>query len=344
MREERGKGWLRSGGAPGKRGLSAVLSLAFLLPLAGIPSAAPPPERKVLAVMSYHRGNTWQDEEREGIDSLLTGVDVTYFYLDTKRNIEDGPARAAEAFALYEKLRPDAVLAADDHAQAMFVVPYLSGKVETPVVFLGVNDDASRYGFPSENVTGILEVKHVGESLALAQILVPSLQRVDVLYKDNRSNRMNVAQMRKKEASYSVKVVQYLSPETFTEALDIVLSPEREADAFFTFNLTGLTDEDGRPMEAAEIVRLLSQATRKPLIGADYYEVESGALCGVVKTGQEQGETAARMVLDLFGGGKIGEMPITRNSNGQRAINVTTAERLGIVLKGDAVLGSTLIR
>ena len=64
----------------------------------------------------------------------------------------------------------------------------------------------------------------------------------------------------------------------------------------------------------------------------------------MVKTGREQGETAARMVLDLFGGGKIGEIPITRNSNGRRAINVTTAERLGITLESDAILGSTLVR
>lgn len=324
--------------------LPAVLSLALLLPLAGDSSAAPPLEKKVLAVMSYHRGNTWQDEEREGIDSVLAGVDVTYFYLDTKRDVEGGPAQAAAAFALYEKLRPDAVLAADDHAQAMFVVPYLSGKVETPVVFLGVNNDASKYGFPSENVTGILEVKHVRESLAFAQLLVPGLQKVTVLYKDNRSNRLSVAQMQSEEAGYAVEIARYLSLETYAEALDMVLSPAGGADAFYTLNLTGLTGEDGRSMEAAEVIRRLSQASGKPLLGAELYKVEAGALCGVVKTGREQGEAAARMVLDLFGGREIGEIPITRNSNGRRAINVTTAARLGITLESDAILGSTLVR
>jgi ABC-type uncharacterized transport system substrate-binding protein len=344
MKTERRKCRVRHSGAPIRTVLSAVLILAFLLSLAGVLPAASSPKQKVLAVMSYHRGNTWQDEEREGIDSVLTGVDVSYFYLDAKKNEEGGPARAAEAFALYEKLRPDAILAADDHAAGMFVVPYLSDKVETPVVFLGVNDDAAKYGFPSRNVTGILEVKHVRESLAFAQLLVPGLRKVAVLYNDNRSNRLNVAQMQGEQANYAVEIVQYLSLETFVEALDMVVSPAGGVDAFYTLNLTGLTGEDGRPMEAAEVVRRLSQASEKPLIGAELYKVEAGALCGVVKTGQEQGEAAARMVLDLFGGRKIGEMPITRNSNGQRTINVTAAERLGITLESTAIFGSTLVR
>ena len=77
----------------------AVLVLACLLPLAAVTAAASPPKKKVLAVMSYHRGNTWQDEEREGVDSVLTGVDVSYFYLDAKRNEAGGPARAARQAA-----------------------------------------------------------------------------------------------------------------------------------------------------------------------------------------------------------------------------------------------------
>jgi ABC-type uncharacterized transport system substrate-binding protein len=50
------------------------------------------------------------------------------------------------------------------------------------------------------------------------------------------------------------------------------------------------------------------------------------------------------MVLDIFGGRKVGEIPIARNSNGRRTINVTTAERLGITLGTDAIFGSTLVR
>ena len=40
------------------------------------------------------------------------------------------------------------------------------------------NNDADKYGFPAGNVTGIVEVKHVRESLSLAQILMPGLNNL----------------------------------------------------------------------------------------------------------------------------------------------------------------------
>lgn len=301
-------------------------------------------DKKVLVVMSYHQGSQWQDDQRQGLESVLTGAQTEYFYLDTKRSEAGGAAKAKEALALYQKIQPDAVIAADDFAQALFVVPYLKDKVKTPVVFLGVNDDAAQYGFPASNVTGVIEVKHYKQSITFAQLLVPEIKRIAVLYMDNPTNRKNVEELKRQQATFSAEIVRFRSATTFTDLEKFVRTATDKVDAFLALNLSGLRDEAGTAMEATKAMAKLALLSAKPVIVTDYYDVEAGALCGVVKTGQEQGELAAHMVLDIFSGKAIKDIPVTKNQNGLRYINVTTARRLGVPLKSIAVVGTKLVK
>lgn len=320
------------------------LVLLFIFVPAGAGSAVSSGNQKILVVMSYHQGNDWQDQQREGIENVLKDARITYFYLDTKRNPEGGPARAKEAFALYQKLHPVAVITADDHAQSLFVVPYLKNKVKTPVVFLGVNNDASKYGFPADNVTGVVEVKHVAESLNFAQLIVPCLQKIAVLYKENYSNLLNIQQMQEEQSLYPVEIVRYCPLNSFADLERIVETVSSEVDGFFSQNLAGLLDDKGKPLEAVFSMTNLALLSKKPIIAHTSYDIEAGALCGVIQTGQEQGELAAYMVLELFGGKAIRDIPIVKNNNGQRYINVNTAARLNIRLNSSAVMGSKLVK
>lgn len=326
---------------------SFFLSLAgcfLLICFACMASAMDLQEKKILVVMSYHQGNQWQDDQRQGLDTVLNGVQIEYFNLDTKRNEALGEAKAKEALMRYQQFQPDAVIAADDFAQSLFVVPYLKDKVKTPVVFLGVNDDAAHYGFPASNVTGVIEIKHFKESISFAQLLVPDIKRVAVVYMDNQTNRKNVEELKRQQARIPAEVVRYRPATAFSDLEKFVRTATDKVDAFFSLNLSGLLDENGVVMEAPEAMAKLTSLSVKPIIVTEYYDVESGALCGVVKTGQEQGELAARMVLDIFAGKDIKDIPLTKNKNGLRYINVTTAQRLGIPLKSIAVIGTKLVK
>ena len=64
----------------------------------------------------------------------------------------------------------------------------------------------------------------------------------------------------------------------------------------------------------------------------------------MVKTGQEQGQTAAKMLLKAMQGTPLSEIPITRNYKGKRVINVTVMEALGIKPKPIVLLGAELVR
>ena len=121
---------------------------------------------KVLVVFSYEQDYLWEVEIREEIEKVFSPyADLTFFYMNTKVALENGSEKAVEAFSLYQQLQPDGVIAVDDNAQSLFVVPYLKNRVSTPVIFCGVNADPKAYGYPAENVSGILERYHFEEIL-----------------------------------------------------------------------------------------------------------------------------------------------------------------------------------
>lgn len=93
-----------------------------------------------------------------------------------------------------------------------------------------------------------------------------------------------------------------------------------------------------------DIFDALSELYRGPMIGANKYHVDTGALSAVVKTGQEQGETAAAMLLKALTGTPISALPVTPNHRGRRIINVTTMKALNIHPRPIILRGATLVR
>jgi hypothetical protein len=64
----------------------------------------------------------------------------------------------------------------------------------------------------------------------------------------------------------------------------------------------------------------------------------------VIKTGQEQGDTSARMLLEAMRGKPVSELAVARNVRGQRIINVTALEAKGVALRPMDLRGVNLVR
>jgi ABC-type uncharacterized transport system substrate-binding protein len=227
---------------------------------------------------------------------------------------EGGPRRAAEAFALFQSLQPDGVITADDDAQSMFVLPYLLNRTAVPIIFNGVNASADSYGFPSAHVSGILERAHVRESLAFIKQIVPAVRSACFMTADVPSGM----------------------------ALRRTLNAH--CNVLFVDSLEGIADRDGKPPTNQEMLQILRHAYDRPILGGNRYQVEQGAWAAVVKTGQEQGELSATMLLQAMQGKPVSTLPVTQNSRGQRIINVTALERHGIVPRPTVLRGATLVR
>lgn len=300
---------------------------------------------KVLVVMSYEEDNPWCREIKSGIDSVLAdSSDISYFYMDTKVNFAGGEAKAGQAFALYEQLQPDGVITADDNAQSMFVLPYLHDKVDTPIMFCGVNAEAEKYGFPSSHVSGTLERGHVRESIAFYKQLSPSFNRLCFLVKESPSGRSLQRQVEAESDSYLVESGGFYLASTEEDLHRQSVQFRDNCDAIYIDSLEGIRSKQGAGMSHAEVFGKLEDIYQGPFIGANTYHVEQGAFCAVVKTGYEQGELAAEMLMKALRGTPVSELAVTRNYRGKRIINVDAMKKHGIKPRPIDLRGVNLVK
>ena len=90
------------------------------------------------------------------------------------------------------------------------------------------------------------------------------------------------------------------------------------------------TTQGLEPVSQEEAMPVLAEAFGKPTFGENLNHAKYGLLCSVAKTGQEQGQTAARMLLKAMKGTPVTDIPVTRNHNGRQIVNVEVMKSLGI--------------
>ncbi|OMH25294.1 ABC transporter substrate-binding protein [Motiliproteus sp. MSK22-1] len=331
-----------------------LLSLALLVLIAGIFGAGSAnanedkqakKHNKVLVVMSYEEDFCWSKEIKEGIDSTLAKQsELTYFYMNTKTDLSGGAARAAEAYELYQKLKPDGVIAVDDNAQQLFVVPYLKAKVETPVMFCGVNAEPDEYGYPDINVSGVLERGHVKESISFLKQLMPSLSSVGFITNNSSSGRAVLKQIKKDSDHYGVNICGLTEVNNRNDLFEAAKKLDSFCDAVYIESTEGILDQGGDTLSYQQVLTDFTSIFRGPILGANQYHVAQGALAAVIKTGQEQGAKAASMLMRAMKGVPVAQLPITRNFKGRRVLNVSTMKALNLNPRPIIFRGTDFVR
>lgn len=325
-----------------------ILPIIFCLGAVFSATAQEGKKFKVLSVMSYHEDFFWSKDLRQGIDSILGGqCDVTYFYLDTwrsKDNLEKGHAKAKEAYKVYQELQPDGVIASDDNAQSMFVVPYLKDKEKTPVIFCGVNEEPEIYGYPTSTISGVRELNHFRESIAFVQQLVPSVKSVGFMTLDRSTARGFLQQFNSEKDTYPAKAVDFELVQTLKEAVSAVEGFKTQCDALFIDNMQGVPDDKGNPIDEKEAIKLLTERFGKPTFCSNTKIVSYGVLCAVVKLGKEQGELAAEMLMKAMTGTPVSQLPVIKNTLGKRMLNITVMKELGIKPRPEVLRNTEFVK
>jgi ABC-type uncharacterized transport system substrate-binding protein len=111
-------------------------------------------------------------------------------------------------------------------------------------------------------------------------------------------------------------------PKTLAEAKAMAKSLNPFCDVLFVPTMQGLKDDIGNTIPEKKIILALTRAYARPIIGGNNYNIKYGMLCGVIKTGQEQGTAAAEMLLKAMGGTPISQIRVTRNRRSKAVINV----------------------
>ncbi len=279
---------------------------------------------KVLFVDSYHEGYAWSDGIVEGIEQGLagSGVELRVIHMDTKRNASEAFAVSAaeEARRVIQSWNPDVVIAADDNASKYLIVPYYADG-DIPFVFCGVNWDASGYGFPTDNVTGMVEV-------ALVKQVVDHLGRiadgstVGYLAADRETAR--------KEASFYNRELgapmEEVYVETFGEWRDAFVAIQNDVDILIVGNPTGIADwDDGAAQTFAEA------NTRIPSGSLDTFTAPMSLLT-IAKSAQEQGVWSATTALRILRGTPVSSIDIVPNEDGLMFVNTNILRNGGFRL------------
>lgn len=198
----------------------------------------------------------------------------------------------------------------------MFVVEYLKDKVKTPVMFCGVNAAPEDYGYPASNVSGILERAHVMESLEFLRQMLPDVKTFGYLMRGDSSTAKGIIkQLEGEAATYPLQLAGAALPTNLKEAIAGAGDLKNRCDVLFLTSLQGLPDDAGKALEEKDIIPPIMKSFGKAAIADDAFRVKHGALCAVVKTGQEQGHTAAEMLLKAMSGTPVSQIPIVKTGS-----------------------------
>ena len=294
-------------------------------------------DKKVLYVDSYHTDYGWSAGIEAGIRQVLepTGVEIKVTRMDTKRNRgEEFKQQAAlDAKALIEAYQPDLVIASDDNASKYLIKPYYKDS-KIPFVFCGVNWDASEYGFPYKNMTGMEEIN-------LIRPLLGQLTRYA------KGKRLGVLSM----DAYSEKRVIGIYKEQF----QIQFDQEKYVNSFDEWKAAYL--------ELQETVDQLLLVSPKGIQGWDtelaadfvleHTNIPSGTVqkwmmpfttIGFVKLPQEQGEWAAQAAVKILQGQAPNEIPIAQNKKGKLMINLKISNGMGLIFHNAILKNADVIR
>ena len=283
---------------------------------------------KVLFIDSYHEGYAWSDGITEGVNIILgDDVELKVHRMDTKRNLDEEfkIAAALKAKAIIESFKPDVVIAADDNASKYLIVPFYMDS-ELPFVFCGLNWDASAYGFPIKNVTGMVEVAPI-EGLIEKMKSISNGEKLGILGPDLLTAQKEIANYKK---IFGLEFDSYLAKD-YEDYKKGFLKLQDNVDLLILLSDGGLYDDN-----EADLIDFFMKNT-KDVTGSVYDFMAKKAVISFAKVAQEQGGWAAQSALDIINGKLPSDIPIVKNKKGKLIINVKLAEAAGIAVPFDII-------
>jgi putative ABC transport system substrate-binding protein len=263
---------------------------------------------------------------RDGLVELGYREDVD-FYLGVRFTQGDLTALSAAAYELVQQGVDILVADADESAKAV-----QHATTTIPIVFASVADPEGMgliqsFARPGGNVTGVtdLDLELSAKRLEIFQEMLPGLKRLLFPYDPTDAYAMAAAQ-----------VYRHAARLLDIELVEQVMHTEAEAHAFFTRSRSDVLDGMVGPRCCSlNLPGLALQATsawRIPTIFSTTFFVERGALASYGPDTYETGRQAARLVDKILKGAKPADLPVEVNPKIEFAINLKTAETLGVTI------------
>lgn len=281
----------------------------------------------IIYVNSYHKGYPWSDGIFQGIETVLkdTGIKLIVLEMDTKRNpSEQFKKNAAErAKTAIDTTKPDIVIASDDNASKYLIAPHYKNSA-VPFVFCGVNWDASEYGFPANNITGMIEVQLIDQILDTLKNYAKG-EKIGFIKGNDLSARREATFYEKR---FNIKIEKKFVAD-FSEWKRGYLDLQKKTDMMLVGNAASIPDWD--PEEAR---RFVETNTSVPTGNWDEW-MKDYSLVTYANDPTEQGEWAARTALKILDGISPARIAIVTNKKTRIHRNMRIAKKLDIVFPID---------
>jgi len=295
--------------------------------------------KKIFFINSYHDGYAWSDGIRNGIKDVFKGADIELKVhdMDTKRNTSEEFKSAAgvKTKEMIEAFQPEVIIAADDNASKYVIVPYFNNS-STPVVFCGVNWSASEYGFPSANVTGMVEVSLIPK-LVNMMTQHSKGEKIGLLGADNLSNRKEVANYKK---IFNINFEKEVFVTTIEDWKNAFAQLQQEVDMLIMAPPSFFNEVSEE--EKSAIKNFILEHVTIPTGSVEDW-IAPYALISLAKRSQEQGEWAATTALRILDGTAPSDIPIVENEQGSIILNLVLAEKLNVFFSPSTLRNATII-
>lgn len=286
---------------------------------------------KIMLLHSYHPEYIWTQDITHHIEQRLaeTGVELEIFYMDTKRRatIAEKKASALKAKAAIDNFAPNVIIAADDDASKYVIMPYYI-RSDIPVVFYGVNWDASAYGFTKEdsnipqypNITGMVE----------QHIIAPVIKQLSQYATGNRIGFLSFDGISERKTFYYFEKILNRSFDkvyfhtNYSDWKDSYLKLQQEVDMLVMYNADGLKGWD-----LQDAIQFVEQHIQIP-IGTTNYSRMPFSVFGMVQVRSEHANWAVETALRILDGEKPSNIPVTHNKEGRLVLNMRLINKLGL--------------
>lgn len=284
-------------------------------------------KKKIVYVNSYHNGFPPSNQITEGIYENLPAdsFDIITYFMDTKRNPSEDYIRERTATILDSIKRedPDLLIASDDNAVKYLVVPNFQDD-PMPIVFCGVNWNASQYDLSNCNITGIIELLPIVESMQTLKSYYPSLQNLLVLNENTTTSRKTFPLLDTLLNGIGISVTQELVND-FEAWKSVFIEGNKAFDAIYLQTRGAIKN-----WEHDEALSIIDQHIKVPLFTCEDFMMPYAVL-GLTQVSKEQGIWAAETAKRILSGTNPADIPFSKNTMTKVWINSRLAEKIHFI-------------
>lgn len=286
---------------------TVTVSILVIAICMACPSAYAQSKAKILIVNSYHADSPWVKAHNSLLVSELSDkVLLSFAYLDSKRlSRKETEATVNHAWQMFNKIKPDLVILADDYALERLGRRILT--TLTPVVFLGINNNPRQYVGNMSQITGVLERPLLKRSISYIQeIIGGDMTKCLVLFDNSMTAQTTFRHNFKGNYSqfFNWTEVKIQMASTWYLWRETVLNAKRNGyDAIILGLYHTIRDENNNHIDEEDVARWTSQNAPVPVFAFwDFAVGHDKAIGGLVISGEPQGKEAARLAKRILAG------------------------------------------